>query len=361
MCERTQEFQSLVSKVSDTSSSAKANAASSDPSRSKTAFNEAAGEIARGIHTTSALITKLTNLVRRQGLFDDPTDEINKLILRIKQDLEDMNAKCDAAQVFIESKKSMFSSEVNQSSAHNVKVVSHLKGDLMNTTKDFKSILEMRSVKMKDQQVRKVELIGKSMLSPLRSIEHAAAAAAYTSMGAAAKSSFSSSSSSKVTANGAGPHAEGSRGRGGIRSPYAQLNPYSSQLQHQVSADQRYASADTDGDSSRPDHQIEQQMLLLDPVSDSHYFESREKAVTEVERTIGELGQLFNRLATMISAQQELVERVDEDVESAIDNATNAQNVLMKAYEKVSSNRAMYMKIFAILGVFALFFVLFLM
>jgi len=34
---------------------------------------------------------------------------------------------------------------------------------------------------------------------------------------------------------------------------------------------------------------------------------------------------------------------------------------LMKAYEKVSSNRAMYMKIFAILGVFALFFVLFLM
>lgn len=351
MCERTQEFQNLVSKLSDISNSAKATAVSSDPpsARSKTAFNEAAGEIARGIHTTSALISKLTNLVRRQGLFDDPTDEINKLILRIKQDLEDMNAKCDAAQLYIESKKSMFSSysEVNQSSAHNVKVVSHLKGDLMNTTKDFKSILEMRSVKMKDQQVRKVELIGKSMLSPLRSIEHAAAK--------------SSSSSSKVTANGTGSHVEGSRGRGSVRSPYVQLNPYSSQLQQQVSADHRYASADADGDSSRSDHQTEQQMLLLDPVSDSHYFESREKAVTEVERTIGELGQLFNRLATMISAQQELVERVDEDVESAIDNATNAQNVLMKAYEKVSSNRAMYMKIFAILGVFALFFVLFLM
>jgi syntaxin 5 len=360
MCERTQEFQNLVSKVSDISSSTKSNASSEPPSaRSKTAFNEAAGEIARGIHTTSALIAKLTNLVRRQGLFDDPTDEINKLILRIKQDLEDMNAKCDAAQLYIDSQKSMFSySEVNQSSAHNVKVVSHLKGDLMNTTKDFKSILEMRSVKMKDQQVRKVELIGKSMLSPLRSIEHAAA---YTSMGGAAKSS-SSSSSSKVTANGAGSRSEGSRGHsGGIRSPYAQLNPYSSQLQQQVSVDQRYASSDADGDSSRPDHQTEQQMLLLDPISDSHYFESREKAVTEVERTIGELGQLFNRLATMISAQQELVERVDEDVESAIDNATNAQNVLMKAYEKVSSNRAMYMKIFAILGVFALFFVLFLM
>lgn len=357
MCERTQEFQNLVSKVSDISSSAKSNASSEPPSaRSKTAFNEAAGEIARGIHTTSALIAKLTNLVRRQGLFDDPTDEINKLILRIKQDLEDMNAKCDAAQLFIDSQKSMFSySEVNQSSAHNVKVVSHLKGDLMNTTKDFKSILEMRSVKMKDQQVRKVELIGKSMLSPLRSIEHATAA--YTSMGGAAKSS-SSSTSSKVTANGAGSRSEGS---GCIRSPYTQLNPYSSQLQQQVSIDQRYASADTDRDSSRPDHQTEQQMLLLDPISDSHYFESREKAVTEVERTIGELGQLFNRLATMISAQQELVERVDEDVESAIDNATNAQNVLMKAYEKVSSNRAMYMKIFAILGVFALFFVLFLM
>mmetsp|Transcript_28416 Transcript_28416/g.47749 ORF Transcript_28416/g.47749 Transcript_28416/m.47749 type:complete len:168 (+) Transcript_28416:1-504(+) len=105
----------------------------------------------------------------------------------------------------------------------------------------------------------------------------------------------------------------------------------------------------------------EQQQLLLDPVAESQYFDQREKAVTEVEKTIGELGNLFNRLATMIAEQQELVERVDEDIEEAVANSNKAQDVLMKAYEKVSGNRAMYMKLFAIFGVFAIFFVLFLM
>lgn len=34
--------------------------------KNRTAFNEAAGEIAKGIHKTSGMLTKLTNIVRRQ-------------------------------------------------------------------------------------------------------------------------------------------------------------------------------------------------------------------------------------------------------------------------------------------------------
>jgi hypothetical protein len=43
-----------------------------------------------------------------------------------------------------------------------------------------------------------------------------------------------------------------------------------------------------------------------------HYIWQRAEAVTEVEKTIVELGSLFTRLTTMISEQQELVERVDQ-------------------------------------------------
>ena len=43
---------------------------------------------------------------------------------------------------------------------------------------------------------------------------------------------------------------------------------------------------------------------MFAPLATNQYYESREVAVTEVEKTIGELGSLFKRLATMISEQQ---------------------------------------------------------
>jgi len=58
--------------------------------KTRTAFHEAASEIAKGIHRASGALQKLTKLVQRQGLFDDPTQEINNLVVRIKQDLEEV-------------------------------------------------------------------------------------------------------------------------------------------------------------------------------------------------------------------------------------------------------------------------------
>jgi hypothetical protein len=339
MCDRTQEFLQVVSKATPSSSSKKV----LEVPKTRTAFNEAAGEVAKGVHKTSTVLAKLTNLVRRQGLFDDPTEEINTLIFRIKQDLDELNAKCDAAQQYVDSKKTMFG-DVNQSAAHNVKVVSHLKTDLMHATKDFKTVLEMRSCKMKDQQVRKVELIGKGMLSPMRNIppppQQQNKTPSKTGDGGFIAESNSLVKRTPVNANrlptpyGMQPYADQSGGGGG---------------------NNRFST------SHGLEMQSQQQQLLLDPIAENQYFDARERAVTEVEKTIGELGGLFNRLATMISEQQELVERVDEDIEAAVDNSNRAQELLMKAYEKVSSNSAMYWKLFAIIGAFALFFVLFLM
>lgn len=287
-----------------------------DPPKTKSAFHDAAAEIARGIHKASGSLTRLTSLVRRQGLFDDPTEEINNLIYRIKQDLDELNTKCDSAQQYVESLKK--SGGENQTCAYNVKVVTQLKSDLMGTTKNFKSVLEVRSGKMKDQQQRRVELTGQSTLSPMRQFN----------------------ASLKREAGGGSGTSEHKMGDGIVdmsMSPYAKSSSLSLPQANQ------------------------QQQLLLAPPSNAQYYESREAAVTEVEKTIGELGTLFKRLATMISEQQELVERIDEDVESAVTNSDLAHKQLLSLYEGVSSNRGMYMKLFAIFGVFILFFVIFLM
>lgn len=330
MTDRTIDFQRIVQSLGgsiEPQGYKKKNTLDATP-KTKNAFNEAASEIAKGIHKTSSMLTKLTNLVRKQGLFDDPTEEINSLIFRIKQDLDELNSKCDTAQQFIDNKKSFFGADVSQSSQHNSKVVSNLKSDLMSTTKDFKNVLELRSFKMKDQQQKKLELTGKGILSPMKSEN------------SSEKMRFGDSSSSSLIQR---------KNKQPLPSPYATIT--------EDPPIQDIASHISDQEALQ-----EQRQLLLEPITGSQqYFEARERAVTEVEKTINELGQLFQRLATMLSEQQELVERIDEDVESAVENTDNAKNALLKAYETVSSNRGMYMKIFGILAIFILFFVLFLM
>jgi syntaxin 5 len=378
MADRTQEFQAVLQAVSH--SSGKTHQKSSlekklkddqQPGRNysskkSTAFNEVASDIAKGVYKTSSLLTQLTSLVRKQGLFDDPTDQINTLIFRIKQDLDELNNKCDkVAQTFVESNKSVFGDYSTQSSQHSNKVVSQLKNDLLVTTKDFKTILELRSNKMKDSQQRKIELTGKSMLSPTKLLEE------NTKNNNASKNRLppppppSSSSSSSDTPQGGNSFLNSSSSNSAMsnnlgitKRKSSLINPYA-MVMDQEAGD---SSGNAVAIGQRDEHRMQQQQLLLEPLStDNQYYESRETAVTEVEKTIGELGQLFKRLATMIQSQQELVERIDDDVENALSNTENAKNALLKAYENISSNRGMYMKIGAILVVFFLIFVLFLL
>ena len=320
--DRTNEFLQLV-RASGPVASARLAAPAAVP-KTKTAFHDAAAEIARGVHRTSGVLTKLTKLVRRQGLFDDPTEEINSLIYRIKQDLDELNTKCDSAQQYVDQKKRAVGNS-NHSAAHNSKVVSQLKTDLMHATKDFKTVLEVRSSKMKDQQVRKVELTGNGVLSPMRQFTATSNARAEAGGGAAGG------------ARSAGDYASTEAGGGAEAAKQQYYTPYGAEQQQQ------------------------QQQLLLAPPANQQYYETREKAVGEVESTIHELGALFKRLATMIQEQQEMVERIDDDVESARGNADAAHSLLLKTYENVSSNRGLYVKIMAIVALFGVFFTLFLL
>jgi len=287
----------------------------------RTVFQDTSSEIAKGINRSAGMISKLTQLVKRQGLFDDPTEEINSLIFRIKEELGDLNSKCDVAQKYVDDKKAQLG-DTNQLATHNMKVVSQLKTELMHKTKDFKTALELRSSKMKDQQQRKIELTGNGVLSPMKQ--------------------FTASVGGDVQGGGARTSKAKSA------PPMALPTPY-----NMVSAPQPTTGG------SMPSMQLQQQELLLAPVASQEYYQGRQQAVNEVEKTIGELGSLFNRLATMIHEQQELVERIDDDVENAIDNSNRAQALLMKAYESASSNKGMYMKLAAIAGGFVVFFVLF--
>jgi hypothetical protein len=90
--DQTQELKSLIKQAASSSS---VSMSSSQRLTARSPFYDAATEIGRGVERTTALLVKLAKLVNQQGLFDDPTEEINNMVFRIKQDIDALNKKCD--------------------------------------------------------------------------------------------------------------------------------------------------------------------------------------------------------------------------------------------------------------------------
>eukprot|EP01137_Pigoraptor_chileana_P030692 Opistho-2@17536 len=92
---------------------------------------------------------------------------------------------------------------------------------------------------------------------------------------------------------------------------------------------------------------------------ESSYIQSRSDAVQSIEATIVELGGIFQQLAHLVHAQDEQLQRIDQNVNDAELNIEAAHGELLKYFENISSNRWLMIKIFGILIVFFVFFVVF--
>lgn len=92
----------------------------------------------------------------------------------------------------------------------------------------------------------------------------------------------------------------------------------------------------------------------------TQYQNNRVDAVQSVQRTIGELAQMFQKMASMVTEQEEMIQRIDHDLDDTLDNVNNAQDNLLKYFKHISSNRGLIIKVFLILIFFVVFFVIFL-
>lgn len=88
------------------------------------------------------------------------------------------------------------------------------------------------------------------------------------------------------------------------------------------------------------------------------YLNSRSDAITAIESTIHELGGIFSQLAQMVSEQTDMIQRIDANTEDVVTNVSGAQRELMKYWGRVSSNRWLVAKMFGVLMIFFLLWVL---
>jgi syntaxin 5 len=288
-----------------------------------------ASSIGKDISSTTIKLGKLAQLAKRKTLFDDRPVEISELTYIIKQDIASINKQIASLQSYLKqrnTRSSSTSTEGKQIDEHNHNVVMLLQSKLANTSMSFKDVLEVRTQNMKESKDRTEQFM----------------------FSTASATNQAPSNSVLFNQQRQDPMGDGSPSRkfdkGKGRAPHQNGDVLALDL---GSAEEGTGSQN--GDAFMQMQLVEQQ---------DSYIQSRSTAIESIESTIAELGSIFTQLANMVAEQRETVQRIDADTMDIASNVSGAQRELLKYYASISSNRWLMLKVFGVLIVFFLIFIL---
>lgn len=365
-------------------------------------FHHTAAEISRDIAATSALLSELTRLVRQTSLFqeDDAQMRINQLVVRIKTSIENLNARLDQAGTTIAQQKRRLghNSQVSQQTSN---LVDGLKTEFAQAASGFKKVLQQRTDHMKESDVWQKSVYGfhqgdhddgdnENAIMP--TIASLAPPPVYgtpggygSGVGGAAATltppsfptlDLTSSMMSTGEATGSGvlggdslprPHgisgsASAAAANSGMRNRRLHSSDHlygsSGTAAGSYSYDRQHSAPLTPLDIQRAEQEagLQQHMQLI---PDQTYLQERANAMSQVETNIVELGTIFNKLAVMVSEHQELVQRVEDNVQDANANINLSLGVLTDTLTSLRTNRTLALRVFSILVAFIIFFIVF--
>ncbi|XP_032221722.1 syntaxin-5 [Nematostella vectensis] len=312
--DRTTEFYSAVKSIQSRQVKASGIATSHPGSLNgvhphKSQFFVIAKHIGHDISNTFAKLEKLAILAKKKSLFDDRPMEIQELTHIIKQDINSLNQQIAQLQELVKSKSH---SEGRHQQTHSNTVVLTLQSKLATMSKDFKSVLEVRTQNLKQQKER--------------------------------RDKFS---------------------QGGFDMASASVMPGTSVLQRANTSNDNmlmggsdHIAIDMGGADNHLSHMNNMSQAQLLDEQDT-YIQSRASAMESIESTIVELGSIFTQLAHMVKEQEEQIQRIDANVESTEMNVEAAHGEILKYFQSISSNRWLIIKIFMVLIVFFVIFVVF--
>ncbi|MCJ1305029.1 cis-Golgi t-SNARE syntaxin [Hypocenomyce scalaris] len=287
-------------------------------------FASRARDIGRGITGTMEKLERLAQLAKRKTLFDDRPVEIAELTYIIKQDLSSLNSQISSLQALSRSQHPQTSrnSSADQEGEHNKNVVVLLQGKLADVSVNFKDVLEVRTKNIQASRSRTENFV--------------------SSVSSQAQSSFDPQQSASPLYNTP------------TKSRTPQPGYQNNQNPDILNLDPPSSSALA---ASGP--QSDQQLLMMEEAQPTNtYIHQRGEAIEAIERTISELGGIFGQLASMVSEQSEMIQRIDANTEDVVDNVQGAQRELMKYWSRVSGNRWLVAKMFGVLMIFFLLWVL---
>jgi len=263
-------------------------------------FMQIAKQIGKDISSTFTKLEKLTLLAKKKTLFDDRPLEIQELTYIIKQDINSLNKQIAQLQ---ELSKARNHNHGKHMLSHSNSVVIALQSKLASMSNDFREVLEVRTENLKHQKHRRDQFTEGGVSATLP----ASAVSGHTG---SVLLSDDHANRGDVLINMGGGH-----------------------------------------------DQFQQQMQLID--EQDSYIQSRADTMQNIEATIVELGTIFQQLAYMVKEQEDLVMRIDSNVEQSQLNVEAAHSEILKYFQTVTSNRWLMFKVFAVLIVFFIIFVVF--
>jgi syntaxin 5 len=370
-------------------------------------FHVTAGEISREIGSTSALLKELTEMVRRKSLLQDDSSAMNHLVVRIKGSMEHLNSRLDAAAtIILQQKRSLGkNSQAGQEAAN---LVDGLKTEFAEAAGSFKQVLQQRTENMKESDDMQRQVYGgggnnegdnhndTSMptitLAPPRVYNQGGLGSGggggyensfptldltsgmmqtgeSTSSGLPRPHGISGSFSSPGGTDYTGTDANGMRNRnskaGGNESNNMQTYSGGYSSYHRSGSAGGQAGPLTPLDIQRMEEENSggfqggggggQQTQLI---PDQDYLRERADAMSTVETNIVELGTIFNKLAVMVNEHAEMVQRVEDNVDDANTNVNLSLSVLTDTLMSLKTNRALAMRVFSVLVVFIILFII---
>jgi len=336
--DRTHEFRACVESIRNRSSFPQRGAEAKQrllpngkSPESKSEFSQIASSIAKDISSTTLKLGKLAQLAKRKTLFDDRPVEISELTYIIKQDIANINKQIASLQAYVKQRnvQNSKSPEGKQLDEHNHNVVMLLQSKLADTSMTFKDVLEIRTQNMKESKDRTEQFM------------HSTSAAA-------------SQAPSNSLLFGNTQRQQDPMGDGTALSPRLDVKGKGrAQANGDILALDLGAAEEGQGSATGDAFM---QMQLVE--QQDNYIQSRSTAIESIESTIAELGQIFTQLAQMVAEQRETVQRIDADTVDIASNVGGAQRELLKYYASISSNRWLMLKVFGVLIVFFLIFIL---
>ncbi|CAG7959688.1 unnamed protein product [Penicillium salamii] len=313
--------QALLTDAQRRQANASPQGAAQEAKMARSEFARRARDIGRGITGTMAKLQRLAELAKRKSLFDDRPVEISELTYVIKQDLAGLNQSIASLQALTHAQHPKSTrSKTDQEGEHNDNVVVMLQGKLADVGASFKEVLEVRTKNIQASRTRTENFV--------------------SSVSSKSQNALDSQRSDSPLYNPAGRRTP---------QPGYQGN----------SADLLTLEPSNPSPLGRPSFQSDQQLMVMEEGESSNtYVQARGEAIEAIERTISELGGIFGQLAQMVSEQSEMIQRIDANTEDVVDNVQGAQRELMKYWTRVSGNRWLVAKMFGVLMIFFLLWVL---
>lgn len=252
-------------------------------------------------------------VAKRKAIFDDRPVEISELTYVIKQDLANLNSQISALQHLTQSQHptAFQPRSADQEGQHNKNVVLMLQNKVTDVAANFKDVLEVRTKNIQASRSRTENFV--------------------SSVSARSQSHLDESRSESPLYQSVSSRQ---------RTPQASANDL-------LTLEPSSSSTLMKG-GGVSDHQL---LLMEEAQPTNTYIQERGQAIEAIERTINELGGIFGQLASMVSEQGEMLQRIDANTEDVVDNVQGAQRELLKYWNRVQGNRWLVAKMFGVLMV----------